>query len=158
MSAHIVGEKAEQAGTKRRGGRSRSVHLHTAAEAVPSEPAITSQPAEPGPRQEARERLSETLDATVVDRVIRLQGPVDIASAAGLKQQLQEALQSGDEIRISLQEVSELDVTAVQLLWAARRAARAAGVGFQVLLPPAEVVGLLAEAGLESFVVAEVCG
>ncbi|MGB9032536.1 MAG: STAS domain-containing protein [Acidobacteriaceae bacterium] len=60
--------------------------------------------------------------------VVRLEGEIGIADAAQLKEILQEALRAGAEARIALETASSLDVTAVQLLWAAERAAQAAGV------------------------------
>ncbi|HEX4312203.1 MAG TPA: STAS domain-containing protein [Acidobacteriaceae bacterium] len=58
--------------------------------------------------------------------VVRLEGEIDIASAAELKQVLLVALAAGDT-RISLEIATGLDATAVQMLWAAERAARASG-------------------------------
>jgi anti-anti-sigma factor len=159
MSAHIVGEMTElagtaQAGAKRRGGgRSRGVHLHGTAEAEPAASVELKMEAEP--QRDEGEQLPQTPKSTTAAAEICLRGAVDIVAAAALKQQLQEALGSGNEIRVSLKEVSELDVTAVQLLYAARRAARAAGVDFRMAAPPPEICRALAEVGLESFVVAE---
>lgn len=60
--------------------------------------------------------------------MIRLEGEIGIADAARLKEVLLEALRPGAGARIALETASSLDVTAVQLLWAAERAAQAAGV------------------------------
>jgi anti-anti-sigma regulatory factor len=59
--------------------------------------------------------------------VIRLEGEIGIADAAQLKEVLLEALRPGAGARIALEMASGLDVTAVQLLWAAERAAQASG-------------------------------
>jgi anti-anti-sigma factor len=72
--------------------------------------------------------------AIVVDQhegrcVIRLQGEIDIASAAELKKVLLEALASGRELRVNTEGATRLDVTAWQLLWAAAREARVLGRG-----------------------------
>ncbi len=56
--------------------------------------------------------------------VLRLEGVIDIASAAELKLLLQDALKSGKEVSVSLEAATELDVTVFQLLWAAEREAR----------------------------------
>jgi len=62
--------------------------------------------------------------------VLRLTGAIDISCAAELKTVLLQALSSGGDIRIEVDEANELDVTAVQLLWAAEREAARAGVAF----------------------------
>jgi len=65
--------------------------------------------------------------------LLRLEGEIDIAIAAELKASLLEALASGREIFVSLQSASALDVTAFQLLWAAEREARRAGLKFALM-------------------------
>jgi len=83
---------------------------------------------------------------------IELEGAVDISVAAELRRRLVEALGSGNELRVSLARVTEMDVTAVQLLWAATREAQAAGIEFafegQMQEP---VLAMLAESGIEKF-------
>ena len=84
--------------------------------------------------------------------VICLEGAIDIASAAELKTTLLGALKPDKAVRVALDANADLDVTAVQLLWAAEREAGAAGVGFilegQV---PEPVFAALKEAGFERF-------
>jgi anti-anti-sigma regulatory factor len=87
--------------------------------------------------------------------VIVLEGAVEIDQAAELKRRLQAALAGGGALRVDLERATELDVTAVQLVWAAGRAARAAGVGFTLAPPPAAVIAALAEAGLADLLAAE---
>jgi anti-anti-sigma regulatory factor len=187
MSASIVSEKSEQK-AKRRGGRSRSTHPRGAGVDSPvvAGPSVdegtamaaglpsTEQAEAAAPEQTVDQAIDQTVEQTVeqtrmqtpetlepgaAPNSMRLEGVVDIVSAGDLKRQLIEALDRGSDLCVSLAEVSDLDVTAVQLLWAARRAARAAGVRFQVTTPPPdEILGLLAEAGLESFVLAEEVG
>jgi anti-anti-sigma regulatory factor len=83
---------------------------------------------------------------------IRPVGVLDISRAAALKEQLLKALASGSGISFSLEEVTELDITALQLLWAAQRAAEGR---LRVLGElPAEVVRALAETGVESVLAA----
>lgn len=83
---------------------------------------------------------------------IRLDGLIDIASAAELKTILLDALKRGKAVRVALQTNVDLDVTAVQLLWAAEREARASGVGFVLASPvPEPVLSFLKEAGFEKF-------
>ena len=79
---------------------------------------------------------------------MELDGAIDISCAADLKASLLQALETGEEISISLTGTTELDVTAVQLLWAAGARSRAAEPRIQVTQPP-ELCRLLADAGLE---------
>jgi anti-anti-sigma factor len=84
--------------------------------------------------------------------VIRLEGEVDIALAAALKEALLEALASSGDVRISLERATGLDVTAVQLLWAAEREAKASGVVLALEGPVPEVLrAALEETGFERF-------
>jgi anti-anti-sigma factor len=93
--------------------------------------------------------ISEQREGTCL---IRLEGEVGIASAAELKGCLLEALASGREFRVDLQSATELDVTAMQLLWAAARELQKAGKGFTLIDRIPNVISLaLAEAGLERF-------
>jgi anti-anti-sigma factor len=62
--------------------------------------------------------------------LLRLEGEINIAVAAELKASLLEAMRSGREICVSLGSASALDVTAFQLLWAAQREVRRAGLQF----------------------------
>jgi len=84
-----------------------------------------------------------------------LEGAVDISVAAELKQSLLEALGAGKDLHISLAAVTELDVTAVQLLWAAAREAKAQGVAF-VLDEPASpaLARTLADSGFAELALA----
>jgi anti-anti-sigma factor len=59
---------------------------------------------------------------------VRLKGPVDISSAEELKKILMNALKAGGEIQVMLGDSTYLDVTAIQLLWAAQREAARMGV------------------------------
>lgn len=97
-----------------------------------------------------------TLEQSEESSMIRLEGAVDIASAAELKKLLLQALGSGHEVRIALDGVTDLDVTAVQLLWAARREAKVLGVKFTFAEQvPESVTSTLAHAGLEIFATTE---
>lgn len=83
---------------------------------------------------------------------IRLEGAIDISNASELKAILLSALGAGREVRVALDGVEDLDVTAYQLLWAAERQARGAGVKFSFTgQAPEPVWASLAEAGLERF-------
>jgi anti-anti-sigma regulatory factor len=90
-------------------------------------------------------------------QTIRLTGCVDISAAAELKRVLMEALNSdlgsGPEtergLSIDVNALESVDVTAVQLLWAARRQAQAAGREFRFDGPwTPELESLLHQAGI----------
>jgi anti-anti-sigma regulatory factor len=83
---------------------------------------------------------------------IRLEGEVGIASAAELKDLLIQALAFRKLVRVSLQSLTDLDVTAVQLLWAARREAKASSVPFAIEgRVPSMVLSTLLQAGFDDF-------
>jgi anti-anti-sigma factor len=84
--------------------------------------------------------------------LVTLRGVIDIACAAELKALLLEALSNANEVRISLEGTTYLDVTAIQLLWAAEQQSRRSGVPFRLEghLPEAESAALAA-AGFSSF-------
>jgi len=53
---------------------------------------------------------------------------------------------------VDLEHTTELDVTALQLLWAAERKARASGMGFSLLGRVREEISVaLSDAGFETF-------
>lgn len=84
--------------------------------------------------------------------LIRMEGEINISSAAELKKLLIEGLASGSELRVDLERATELDVTALQLLWAAEREARGLGAGFTLAgRVPEEISVALSDAGFEKF-------
>ena len=92
------------------------------------------------------------LEQCDVSNVIRLEGVIDIALAAELKTILLEALKSPKPLHVALNSDAGLDVTAIQLLWAAEREAKASNVSFVLdgCLPDA-VSATLKETGFERF-------
>ncbi len=93
-----------------------------------------------------------SLDKTDAGVSIVLANTIDIVCAAELKALLLEALNSGTEVRISLDDATDLDVTAIQLLWAAGREAQHSGLEFRVSGQGSEpVFSGLAEAGFQPF-------
>ncbi len=93
-----------------------------------------------------------TFDRTVQPAVIRLEGEIDIAVAAALKTLLLEALTSEKEVRISMEAVTGMDVTAVQLLWAAERQAQVSGTVLAIEGPLPEALSTaVRDAGFERF-------
>jgi anti-anti-sigma factor len=93
-----------------------------------------------------------TFDRRAEPGTIRLEGEIDIALAATLKEVLLEALAMMGEVRISLETATGMDATAVQLLWAAEREAKASGVVLALEGPvPEKLRTTLREAGFERF-------
>ena len=84
--------------------------------------------------------------------VIRLDGEINIGSAAELKKLLLQALASGKDMCVDLECATGLDVTALQLLWAADREARGSGRSLKLAGPvPEEILAAVNDAGFESF-------
>lgn len=95
-----------------------------------------------------------TLEQNETLSLLRFEGAIDISLAAELKTLLLQALGSGCEVSVSIEAATDLDVTAVQLLWAAAREAKKAGVGFSLTEPPSRnISATLDEAGLQQFLV-----
>jgi anti-anti-sigma factor len=84
---------------------------------------------------------------------IHLEGAIDISSAAELKAALVRALETAQELDVSFAAATELDVTGVQLLWAAERAAKQRGLGFSIAEPPEPICRLLTTAGLRTLAI-----
>src|SRR6202035_4656729 len=83
---------------------------------------------------------------------IQLVGAVNIACAAELKNLLLQSLASGADLRVDLERATSLDITALQLLWAAGRKAELTGTGFRLAGPPSEeILVAAADAGFEKF-------
>lgn len=84
--------------------------------------------------------------------VIRLEGDVNVSAAVELKAILLQGLACKKDLRIDLEQVKELDVTAMQLLWAAAREAqileRELTLRGEV---PQEILTAIEEAGFEAF-------
>ena len=98
--------------------------------------------------------MGVTLEQSEALNLFRLEGAVGIGCAAEFKGLLNQAFGSGREMRVSLQGATDLDVTAVQLLWAAERKAKGAGVAFSYDgAVPEQVLAALSEAGLQQFII-----
>lgn len=82
--------------------------------------------------------------------VISLDGVIDICSAVELKTTLLEMLKAGKAIHVLLEKTTDLDVTAVQLLWAAKREAKRSAISFEFAgYPSAEILSSLSSVGLD---------
>jgi anti-anti-sigma regulatory factor len=69
-----------------------------------------------------------------------------------LKAALLEAVASGKELRLGMESVVDLDVTALQLLWAAAREAKARSVRFITEGElPERITALIVDAGFDNF-------
>ena len=88
---------------------------------------------------------------TDASSLVLLEGAIDISVAAELKAALLEAIAAGKAIHVSAEAVSELDVTAYQLLWAAERETWQLGVKFMLTgqMPPL-VKSALSDMGFEA--------
>lgn len=94
-------------------------------------------------------------DLTGDAATIRLEGDVGISCAAALRQLLMEALSSdrgaNHTTRISLAKITTIDITAVQLLWAAERESRRSGQPLSAVDSwPAAIVELLHGTGFSA--------
>jgi anti-anti-sigma regulatory factor len=93
-----------------------------------------------------------TLEQKDALTLIQLEGAIDVSCAAELKDLLMQKLKSGSSVYVTLESATVLDVTAVQLLWAAAREAQRVGVEFEFKGQTPEAVRCaLAEAGIEEF-------
>ncbi len=105
--------------------------------------------------------MSFMVDAGETRDVIRLAGNVDINCAAELKRMLIETISSEKELRVDLANATDLDITAIQLLWAAAREADKLGVSFSVAgQVPENIRCAVRDAGFENLlasVVPESC-
>ncbi|HLK19931.1 MAG TPA: STAS domain-containing protein [Bryobacteraceae bacterium] len=82
--------------------------------------------------------------------LIRLEGESNIASASELKEALLEGLAGGGELHVNLEQLTSLDLSAMQLIWSAGKEAERAGVKFVVALPEA-LSPAVRQAGFEQF-------
>jgi anti-anti-sigma regulatory factor len=82
---------------------------------------------------------------------IRLEGTVNIASAAEFKGMLQEALLAGRQLRVDLSKAIDLDICILQLLLCADRQWRQADLSFTLMGPLMDdLASAVANAGLEA--------
>lgn len=93
-----------------------------------------------------------TLETTDKSSLISLEGPIDISCAAELKSHLLDALKPNKATSVSLEKVTCMDVTSIQLLWAAEREARGAGIPFTLIgRLPEPICATVREAGFDLF-------
>jgi len=98
--------------------------------------------------------MSITVSSGSESSLLRLNSTVDIGSAAELKAAFVDAFANGNSVRVSLAGVVDLDVTAVQLLWAAKREAKRLGIGFAFEGEPSEALrDSLSSAGFDELAI-----
>jgi len=82
--------------------------------------------------------------------VIRLEGEFTLTSAAELKSLLLQGLAAGNDLRLDLEQAEEIDITLMQLLWAAGCEADRKGHSISIQVSDAAAVAAR-EAGFERF-------
>ena len=93
--------------------------------------------------------MEEIQNKTLATR-LEPEGAIDISRAMELKRDLVQALEGGEDILISLERVTGLHVSAVQLLWAAKRDAARTGLQFRYAgALSKEILARLSAAGLD---------
>jgi hypothetical protein len=100
---------------------------------------------------ERNERVhAMTVECTETQWILRLDGDQNLTSALKLKGLLIEGLASGKDLQVDLEQVQEIDITVLQLLFAAGREASRESRGF-VSRVPETVLSAARDAGFESF-------
>ena|SRR5208283_4369809 len=82
--------------------------------------------------------------------ILRLEADCGLSSAAELKALLLEGLASGKSMEVDLGAAAEIDITVLQLLWAARHAAERQKREL-ITQAPEEILNLARDAGFENF-------
>ena len=99
-----------------------------------------------------------TLDQNEGQCLIRLEGEIDVACATELKKVLLQALASGQQLRVDLERATEVDITALQLLWALDREARGSGRGCTLAgRVPEPIAGTVSAGGFGRFPIPAEC-
>ena len=91
-----------------------------------------------------------TVDRNETNWLIRLEGEFTLTSAAELKRTLLEWLAAGKDLQLDLERADAIDITVMQLLWAAGREAVRAGVGIVSRVPEAAAIAVR-DAGFKRF-------
>lgn len=94
--------------------------------------------------------LSVTIQRRETDVLLQIEDAVNVTSAEELKSLLLQGLVSGRTLHVNLEHVQEIDVTAMQLLWVARREADRKGIAMVVAVSEAAAAAAR-ELGFERF-------
>lgn len=96
--------------------------------------------------------MPSTLEESENTSLVRLEGAIDISSAAEMKSVLLNALASNKEVRLTLEGAIGMDISALQVLYAAKRDAAKAGILFALEgSVPDEISAAMTNAGLVKF-------
>jgi anti-anti-sigma regulatory factor len=94
--------------------------------------------------------MAVTMELREDGTLIQLEGECSVTSAAELNRLLLEGLALGRPLWLDLEHAQEIDITVLQLLWAAGREAQRTGAGICVRM--SEAAGMAArEAGFDRF-------
>ena len=91
-----------------------------------------------------------TMETREVNSLLRLEGTVNVTSAEQLKGLLLAGLAAGKELQVNLELAEEIDITVMQLLWAAEREAACAGIAMVSLVSEAAAMAAR-DVGFERF-------
>ena len=94
--------------------------------------------------------MAVTMEQQESQSVIRLAGELTLTSAAELKNLLLQGLASGNDLRLDLEQAEEIDITLMQLLWAAGREADRKGASLAIQMSEAAATAAR-DAGFERF-------
>ena len=94
--------------------------------------------------------MAVTMEQQESQSVIRLAGEFTLTSAAELKNLLLQGLASGNDLRLDLEQAEEIDITVMQLLWAAGREADRKGASLAIQMSDAAAMAAR-DAGFERF-------
>jgi anti-anti-sigma factor len=99
-----------------------------------------------------KSKVPITLEQSEAQCLIHLEGEITIPFAEELKQTLVQALNEGKDLRIDLEGVTELDITALQLLCVAEREAKKSSLGFSAAgRVPEDICAAATAAGFKRF-------
>jgi anti-anti-sigma regulatory factor len=99
-----------------------------------------------------KSKVPITSEQSEAQCLIHLEGEISIPFAAEFKQTLVQALNEGKDLRIDMEGATELDITALQLLWVAEREAKKASLGFSAAgSVPEQIRAATTAAGFERF-------
>ena len=94
--------------------------------------------------------MAVTMEQQESQSVIRLAGEFTLTSAAELKNLLLQGLASGNDLRLDLEQAEAIDITLMQLLWAAGREADRKGASLAIQMSDAAAMAAR-DAGFERF-------
>ena len=93
-----------------------------------------------------------TFESSESTCVIRFAGEIDVSCSSELKRMLMETVNSLKDLRLDLENASDLDITTMQLIWAAARDLENAGKSLMAYgQVPEPLHAAIREAGFEKF-------